>query len=232
MNEFHDEVLGRVVIRRHHQARYIRFRVSQKGVLTVSAAPRTSDATIKRATKSSRKELLVMLDDYRSRIIYRDGQEIGKSHKLYIQSSPTVDQLSVITRDRLITAMIPPDMPQSDNEPQLAIQSEVIKALKKESRVYLGRRLAHLAKQTRTEYERIRYTHSGTRWGSCSSTGTISLNIALMMLPLELIDYVLIHELCHTKQMNHSQNFWKLVQEADPRFKLHRRELKRHTPGL
>ena len=53
-----------------------------------------------------------------------------------------------------------------------------------------------------------------------------------MNLPFELIDYVLIHELCHTKEMNHSRHFWKLVSMSDPDFMRHRREIKKYSPTI
>lgn len=232
MNEFHDERLGTIRVKRHPNARHIRFRISPKGVMTATAPPRTSLGAIKRTATSCRDELLAMLDEHRNKIRYYDGQEIGKSHSLRIVTSEHYAQPVVVQRDRAIVATVPREQQADDIAVQNAIQLEVIKVLKKESKVYLERRLRHLALRLDYRYHKIRYTHTGTRWGSCSSTGTISLNIALMMLPLELIDYVLIHELCHTREMNHSTAFWNLVRAADPSYLIHRRSLKQYSPAL
>ncbi|HEY6906360.1 MAG TPA: M48 family metallopeptidase, partial [Ignavibacteriaceae bacterium] len=64
------------------------------------------------------------------------------------------------------------------------------------------------------------------RWGSCSASGNISLNYKLMKYRKELIDYVIIHELCHLKEMNHSKKFWKLVEGLVTEYKSLKRELK------
>jgi predicted metal-dependent hydrolase len=65
-----------------------------------------------------------------------------------------------------------------------------------------------------------------TRWGSCSAKKTISLNYKIMMMPLRLIDYVIIHELCHLNELNHSKEFWLLVELFLPDYKMRRKELK------
>lgn len=232
MSEFYDDQLGLVVVRHHHQSRGVRFRVSPKGILTASVPPRTRLTTVRRAVASARLELQTMLDEHRRRVIYRHDQLIGKSHRLTVVASTDVESPQVSRRDRLIVATVPSLDIVDEPLAQQAIQTEVIKALRREAKVYLERRLRRLADRHGYSYQRLRFTHTGTRWGSCSSTGTISLNIALMMLPLDLIDYVLIHELCHTLQMNHSTEFWQLVESADPRYKVHRRSLKTYSPAL
>jgi len=73
-----------------------------------------------------------------------------------------------------------------------------------------------------------------TRWGSCSSRETISLNYKLLFLPPEFVRYVLVHELCHTKELNHSAKFWRLVAQKEPDYKQIRKELRaawRYLPG-
>lgn len=65
-----------------------------------------------------------------------------------------------------------------------------------------------------------------TRWGSCSSRKNLSFNYKLMIFRKEIIDYVIIHELCHLKEMNHSKNFWRLVENYCPSYKTLRKELK------
>lgn len=104
--------------------------------------------------------------------------------------------------------------------------------LRKQAKVYLPKRLQQLAMEGGFIYQKVRLSSAGTRWGSCSSRGTISLNIWLMDLPRDLSDYVIIHELCHTKQMNHSPRFWKLVAVHCPHYKELRQQLKMYHPQV
>lgn len=232
MQTFSDAVVGEISVRRYQKSTALKFRLSPKGELIASAPPRMPLFVIKAAAKQSRKALFEMTQQYRSHRIYVNQQLIGKSHKLLIEQSKIINQIQVSTKNRIIDVRVPGFLEPSSTEVQRAVQTEVIKVLKKEAKAYLTRRLRILASRHDYSYQNIRFTHTGTRWGSCSSSGTISLNIALMMLPIELIDYVLIHELCHTREMNHSSSFWKLVADGDPEFKLHRRLLKNQTPLL
>ena len=106
------------------------------------------------------------------------------------------------------------------------------KILMKKAREYLPYRLEYFAKLYGYHYARVRFSHASTRWGSCSSTGTISLNIGLMQVPEPLRDYVLLHELAHLNHLDHSPAFWAEVASHDPRYKEHRRKLKAFSPGV
>ena len=106
------------------------------------------------------------------------------------------------------------------------------KLLMKKAREYLPYRLEFWATKYNYSYTNIRLTHANTRWGSRSSTGTISLNIGLMKVPEPLRDYVIIHELAHINHMDHSAAFWREVGEHDPNYKRHREQLKAFSPGV
>ena len=85
---------------------------------------------------------------------------------------------------------------------------ELPKINKKEAREKLSERLAELAAEHHFNYNRVSIRNQRTRWGSCSSKNNISLNMKLLHLPGQLIDYILLHELVHTRVKNHSQDFW------------------------
>jgi len=106
------------------------------------------------------------------------------------------------------------------------------KLLVKKAREYLPYRLEYYAKLYGYNYDKCRLSHANTRWGSCSSNRTISLNIGLMKLPEALRDYVIIHELAHLNHMDHSKAFWAEVGQHDKNYKIHEKKLKMFNPGV
>lgn len=91
--------------------------------------------------------------------------------------------------------------------------------LRRQAHRFLPDLLHEISRQYGLEYRKVTMRTQISRWGSCSSQGNISLNDRLMLLPCELVEYVLIHELCHTRHMNHSQQFWSLVARYSPNHK-------------
>ena len=106
------------------------------------------------------------------------------------------------------------------------------KQLTKKAREYLPYRLEYFAKLYGYKYNKCRLSHANTRWGSCSSNRTISLNIGLMKVPEVLRDYVILHELAHLNHMDHSKAFWAEVASHDKNYKNHEKKLKMFNPGL
>lgn len=98
-----------------------------------------------------------------------------------------------------------------DNATQKKIREAINKALRKEAKKHLPKKIDDFARRFGLNYKAVTMRDTKTRWGSCSSDNKISLNIQLMRLPEELIDYVLLHELAHCIEKNHSARFWQLL---------------------
>lgn len=93
----------------------------------------------------------------------------------------------------------------------------------------LGERIEYWNQQFRFSYKRISIKNHRTMWGSCSRRGNINLNYRLLFLPVELQDYVVVHELCHLREHNHSSQFWNLVASVLPEYRRLRKELKQYS---
>ncbi len=104
--------------------------------------------------------------------------------------------------------------------------------LREFARKVLPPRVQELAQRHGLGVRRVSVRDQGTRWGSCSAGRTVSLNWRLVLLPADLHDYVLLHELAHLTEMNHSSAFWDLLRSYDPRTDLHDRELTRRSREL
>ena len=128
-------------------------------------------------------------------------------------------------------ALIRRELPVKDPSTQRARDAQK-KILMKKAREYLPYRLEFWATKYGYTYSGVRLSHANTRWGSRSSTGTISLNIGLMKVPEPLRDYVILHELAHINHMDHSAEFWAEVGEHDPLYKRHRKQLQQFSPGV
>ncbi len=98
---------------------------------------------------------------------------------------------------------------------------------------YLPKRVMLLAKKWGFRYNKVSVRKAKTRWGSCSTNGNISLNIHLIRLPKILIDYVILHELCHTIEHNHSEKFWVLMDRVtDNKSKMYREQMKEYSTEI
>jgi predicted metal-dependent hydrolase len=225
----HDEEFGKITIRRSARASQVRLRVAPDGTLRASLPLYAPTFLVKRLIKTSRPELRQLLSQSVPETRYEDGMRIGKSHSLLVVQANT---MSVTRKGQHIIVNLPAHKSLGDTDVVRLVRDAIIAALRVEAKSYLPKRLAYLAQSLGFDYKKVRFSHASGRWGSCTTAGTISLNIALMKLPFELIDYVIVHELAHTRQMNHSQDFWALVAVGDPDYKTHRRSLKQEAPSI
>lgn len=103
---------------------------------------------------------------------------------------------------------------------------------RRNARQRFERRADHFTEEMSVEYDQIEIRNQRTRWGSCSTNGTLGLNWRLMMAPPEIIDYIIVHELAHLKEANHSSAFWSLVAEYDPDYESHAEWLQKNSARL
>ena len=111
-------------------------------------------------------------------------------------------------------------------EPTEKLTREKVIALAEEALKVIPARVEYFARVIGVTYGKITIRNQKTRWGSCSSKGNLNFNCLLMLAPPEVLDYVVVHELCHRKQMNHSKAFWSEVAKVLPDYKEARKWLK------
>lgn len=109
---------------------------------------------------------------------------------------------------------------------------EELQALADRAVQVIPERVAQFAPLVGVDYGRITIRNQVSRWGSCSSKGNLNFNCLLMLCPPEVLDYVVVHELCHRKQMNHSPHFWKEVAQILPDYERERAWLKAHEGAI
>lgn len=109
---------------------------------------------------------------------------------------------------------------------------EELQSLAEEARQVFSARSAYFAPLVGVSYGRITIRSQRTRWGSCSAKGNLNFNCLLLLAPPEVLDYVVVHELCHRKQMNHSPAFWAEVAKVMPDYTVHRKWLKENGGSL
>lgn len=158
-----------------------------------------------------------------------NGMPIGRKHKLCLRLGVR-DNIKVTDNQVIITY----NSKTTVNQVKAMFSRGAATALRQEAEAYLPHRLYQLALRFgfQIDVKKIRINHAKTRWGSRSSNGTISLNLMLMIMPTELSDYVLLHELNHIKHMDHSSAFWADLERICPQAKRKRDALKAYTPYL
>lgn len=140
---------------------------------------------------------------------FEPGEEfpyLGTSHTVTVESIPD-HEVSTGTL-RLATTAVE----------RSSVRTELETLYRQEAKRHITERVDHYAETMDLAYERIEFRKQRTRWGSCSTTGTLSFNWRLMMAPPDVIDYVVVHELAHLEERTHTRRFWRLVAEYVPEY--------------
>lgn len=116
--------------------------------------------------------------------------------------------------------------------PVVPFTEDELRALTHQARESLPPLIAYYAARVGVSCGRVTIRHQKSRWGSCSAKGNLNFNCLLMLTPPEVIDYVIVHELCHLKQMNHSFKFWAKVESVIPNYREAQKWLKENGESL
>jgi predicted metal-dependent hydrolase len=164
--------------------------------------------------------------------VLQNAQPIGKTYTLRFVVNFQIEQPASRLTGNEILVNYPAVLNLDDTAVQKAAANGAIRALRREAEDMLPGRVADIAARTGFSYKSVIVKKLKGRWGSCDQDMNIVLNLYLMQLPWELIDYVIIHELVHTVHMNHGEGFWGEFLRHEPKAKELRRQIRKHQPNF
>jgi len=152
------------------------------------------------------------------------NHQIGRNHKLLFKVGKGTKPSVRVTSDGVVVS-VPVGLTVKSDVVQATAIRGARKALQSQE-LLLAEKLKTISNITGLKFKSDRYGFMKSKWGSCRSDKTITLNYHLLDLPDDQINYVIVHELAHTKHLNHSSSFWALVESFVPNFKQLRKEVK------
>lgn len=226
---FHVNPVGSVCISKNKRSRRIRLQVKPDGLVYVSMPTLVPEQKALEFVKTKSEWILQQQQHIKTglTIFEKDTCFKTKFHNLKII---TVDhsKVSADIGKGIIQVNIPHHYDCKQLKFQEFIRRVIVQVMRQEAKIYLPARLNQLASAHGYKYKKIFIKNAKSRWGSCSSVNNINLNLHLMRLPDQLIDYVLLHELTHTVEKNHSKAFWQLLASTCPDAKKLDKELNKY----
>lgn len=190
--------------------------IDPSGFVTIKAPNNTPEEKIIEAVKPLGKKLKAKLEEFEAlRSEFSPRTYNGEGKFLYLGEEHSLDQL--IDTDGL-----------NEEDQRISLKKFYISNLKD----IIGERIKIYEKQLRLSPKEYKIDESKSRWGSCSSERKLTFNYRLAMAPMECIDYVVVHELCHIQHMNHDRSFWRLVGSILPDYKERQEYLKKYGQFL
>jgi predicted metal-dependent hydrolase len=205
-----DKELGELVITPNKRSKRVIFRVKDDGIY-VTVPPFLKE-----------KELLDVIERMREKLLHKKNQlqpvhRIDQDYtlesdffKLHLSKGSDTRFMARSPQGEL-EIIYPPETDFADESLQQWLRKVIIESLRKNAKVILPERLQNLSERYELPYKEVRIGTARGRWGSCSAQKTIILSCLLLLLPQHLVDYVLLHELTHTLEMNHGTNFWLIL---------------------
>jgi predicted metal-dependent hydrolase len=207
-------VLGDITISKTKRARRITLSVRPSGVVRLSIPPWVSTKEGMRFVDSKAQWVQAALTRYAEKNPAEVIEMPYSTRTHHLELFPgNADAISVRIKDGVIRVSYPLEEDYRDPEVQAAIKKGILEAWRAEAKSYLPERVAALASKHGFKAGKVSVRNTVSKWGSCSPRNDISLSLHLMRLPDHLIDYIILHELCHTVHKNHGPRFHALLDE-------------------
>ena len=220
------------VVKRSSRAKYVRLEVRIKTGLTVVVPAPYNVEELPNLLRKKKRWILDKLAKYgkgyplAAEKALKNGDFIlylGQHMKMVEQHDSGMADSVKLEKDRLLL-----NLGSQNSRLNLVVEWWY----RQQAEILIKKRAAELCSRLGVTYGRLTIRGAKTRWGSCSRKSNLNFNWKLMMAPEPVIDYVIIHELAHLKEMNHSKKFWELVAEHCPQWRKHKRWLKEHEAEL
>ncbi|HJV78734.1 MAG TPA: SprT family zinc-dependent metalloprotease [Paludibacter sp.] len=233
---FSDAELGIIEFVRNERSKHIRVRILNSG-LKVTLPPQATENDAMKFINSIRAKLIQKQEKLetglqKSNILIDENSKLQTLTFVVEAKSSIRKNIYFALKSSVLTIDFPVGTDCTTTETQQYFWNGISYFLRKEAKRLLPDRTKQLADKHGFKFSEVKIQSSKTRWGSCSSTKSINLSLFLMLLPAHLIDYVILHELCHTREMNHGDKFWAWMDKVtDGKSKGLRAELKKyHMP--
>ena len=218
--------------KKNPRSKSIKISISGSGEVIVSSPPYTPYFLVKRFVQTNAHWIEMQKRKIASKqaSIITDTSVLifGKNYRrrdVFLKTIPI--GIHVQKNEVLFNSALSPEI-DSEEKITKAFHVGITQFLKKTAKSYILPRTKHLAEKMDSTYGAVTLREQKTRWGSCSSQGNLNFNWRLVHFEPPIIDYVIIHELAHRTHMNHSSDFWQLVETFDPEYKMKRDWLKRN----
>lgn len=220
--------IGEVTAYKRRGTRSLRLRIVHDGTVRVTLPYWIPYRAAKDFVQSKRD----WINEHRpARFVISHDDIIGKTHQVKFRYVQRKD-IRIRVNESIIQVSLPFGIDKNDPVLQRKLHAAGERALRKQAQAHLPRRLAELAAAHGFTYGKVSIKKMNSRWGSCSSQSNISLNVYLMQLSDELIDYVLLHELTHTRVLAHGRPFWNELAHYVENLADIRRTMRHQEPSI
>ncbi len=232
-NEFvkNIEEIGDVLFVYNKRAKRINLSLKPGGITRVSFPPTININRVESFVVSKKDWILEhqkKISAVQNKYLIDPKNELKTHYHEFIFTAQELNAFNATISNAKVDVKYPAHIEIHNTKLQEAFKTIIVKVLRKEAHFYLPNQLDILAKKHGFKYNQLRIKNIKSRWGSCSSLNNINLSLHVMTMPFHLIDFIILHELCHTIHRNHGKGFYKLLEKVSGNVDAFNKEVREH----